>query len=69
MIRNIPGMIIIHQYPESRAFSESESMLPHDMISIGRPIPIKLKVDSATIALLTFMTTMNIIDEKKFGAR
>lgn len=39
------------------------------MISIGSPIPIKLKVASEIMAVLTFITIMNIIDEKKFGIR
>ena len=47
----------------------SESTLPHEITSTGSPIPMKLKVDSATIAALTFMTTINIIDGIKFGTR
>ena len=60
---------MIHQEFVISAFSESESMLPQEMISIGRPIPRKLKVDSAMIALLIFITTMNIIEETKFGSK
>ena len=36
---------------------------------MGSPMPIKLKVASEIIAVLTFMTTINIMDEKKFGTR
>ena len=53
---------MIHQEFVINAFSESESMLPQEMISIGRPIPRKLNVDSAMIALLMFITTINIIN-------
>ena len=60
---------MIHQEFVINAFSESESMLPQEMISIGRPIPRKLNVDSAIIALLMFITTINIIDETKFGSK
>ena len=60
---------MIHQEFVINAFSESESMLPQEMISIGRPIPRKLNVDSAMIALLMFITTINIIDETKFGSK
>ena len=68
-IRKRPGMTMIHQQPASRLFSVRESMLPHEIISSGSPIPRKLRVDSATIAPLMFMITMNMIEEKKFGAR
>lgn len=44
-------------------------MLPHETTSIGRPMPRKLSVDSAVMALRMFITTMNEMDEKKFGAR
>ena len=57
--RKAPGIRMIHQDPLSSAFSESESILPQETVSRGSPIPIKLKVDSATMALLTFITTMN----------
>ena len=60
---------MIHHEPVSSAFSDKESMLPQEMISRGRPMPMKLKVDSETIALRTFITTMNMIDDTKFGAR
>ena len=59
---------MIHHAFVISAFSESDSMLPQEITSSGRPIPIKLSVDSATIALRIFITTINIIDEKKFGA-
>ena len=63
------GIRMIHHAFVISAFSESDSMLPQEITSSGRPIPIKLSVDSATIALRMFITTINIIDEKKFGAR
>ena len=69
VIRKIPGMRMIHQELVRRAFSARESMLPQEMISSGRPIPMKLKVDSDTIALRMFITTINMIEETKFGAR
>ena len=62
-------MAMIHQLPVSRAFSARESILPQEMVSSGRPKPIKLNVDSATMAERMFMTTINRMDEKKFGAR
>ena len=36
---------------------------------MGSPIPIKLRVDSEIIALLTFIITINIMDDTKLGAR
>lgn len=36
---------------------------------MGSPMPIKLSVDSDTMALRTFITTMNMMDETKFGVR
>ena len=60
---------MIHHAPLSSAFSDSESILPQLMTSSGRPMPIKLSVDSAAMAARTFITTMNIMEEKKFGAR
>ena len=60
---------MIHQAFVSIASSDSESILPHVITSTGRPIPIKLSVDSATIALLMFITTINIIEEIKFGVK
>ena len=52
---------MIHHAFVISAFSESDSMLPQEITSSGRPIPIKLSVDSATIALRMFITTINII--------
>ena len=69
VIRKIPGMWMIHQELVRRAFSARESMLPQEMISSGRPIPIKLKVDSDMIALLIFITTINIMEGRKLGVR
>ena len=60
---------MIHHASVSRAFSDRESMLPHETTSIGRPMPRKLSVDSSVMALRLFITTMNEMDEKKFGAR
>ena len=60
---------MIHQASLSSAFSDSESILPQLMISRGSPSPIKLRVDSAAMAERTFITTMNMIEEKKLGAR
>ena len=60
---------MIHHEPVRSAFSERESILPQEMISSGRPIPMKLNVDSDTIALRMFITTINMIEETKFGAR
>ena len=60
---------MIHQEPVINALSDRDSILPHVITSIGSPMPIKLKVASEIIAVLTFMTTINIMDEKKFGTR
>ena len=60
---------MIHHEPVRSAFSESDSILPHVMISTGSPIPRKLSVDSATIAERIFMTTMNMMVLMKLGAR
>ena len=68
-VRKRPGMRMIHHDFVISALSAFESMLPHEICSSGRPIPMKLKVDSETIALRTFITTMNMIDDIKFGAR
>ena len=46
-----------HQELVRRAFSDKESILPQEMVSMGSPIPMKLKVDSAMIALRMFITT------------
>ena len=67
--RKAPGMRIVHQEPVSRAFSESESMLPQVTTSTGRPMPIKLSVDSASMALRTFITTIKRMEGRKLGAR
>ena len=60
---------MIHQEPVINALSDRDSILPHVITSIGSPMPIKLKVASEIIAVLTFITTINIMDEKKFGTR
>ena len=61
-VRKRPGMRMIHHDFVISALSAFESMLPHEICSNGSPIPMKLKVDSAMIALLIFMTTINMID-------
>ena len=68
-VRKRPGMRMIHHDFVISALSAFESMLPHEICSNGNPIPMKLKVDSAMIALLIFMTTINMIDEAKLGVR
>ena len=67
--RNTPGMTMIHQLLVIRAFSAKDSILPQEMISKGRPMPKKLRVDSEPMALRTFMTTMNMMEAMKLGAR
>ena len=62
-------MRITHQLPVIRARSERDSMLPQETVSMGSPMPRKLNVDSATMAERTFITTMNMMEERKFGAR
>ena len=66
--KNIPGISIIHHLFESNASSDKDNILPQETISIGKPIPKKLSVDSVPIAAPMFVTTMNIIDATKFGA-
>ena len=68
-MRNAPGIRMIHQLPVISAFSDRDSMLPQEMISSGSPMPRKLRVDSLTMALRTFMTTMNMMEARKLGAR
>ena len=68
-IKKAPGKRIIHHAPDSNALSASVSILPQEIISRGSPIPMKLKVDSDKIALRTFITTINMIEEIKLGAR
>ena len=60
---------MIHQAFASIASSDKDSILPHVITSTGNPIPIKLNVDSATMALLMFITTINMIEETKFGVK
>ena len=67
--KKTPGTRIIHQELVISAFSANESILPHEITSNGSPIPIKLSVDSDMIALLTFIITINMIEETKFGVR
>ena len=51
-IRKSPGIRMIHQDPVISALSDRDSILPQVITSIGRPIPIKLKVASEIIAVL-----------------
>ncbi len=60
---------MIHQELDESAFSARDSILPHVITSTGRPIPIKLRVDSATIPLRTFITAINIMAGIKAGIR
>ncbi len=60
---------MIHQELVRRAFSDKESILPQEMVSIGSPIPMKLKVDSAMIALRMFITTINMMEDIKLGVK
>ena len=60
---------MIHQALVISAFSARDSILPQEITSSGNPMPRKLSVDSATIAERTFITTINMIDDTKFGAR
>lgn len=58
-----------HQELVRRAFSDKESILPQEMVSMGSPIPMKLKVDSAMIALRMFITTINMMEDIKLGVK
>lgn len=60
---------MIHQELVRRAFSDKESILPQEMVSMGSPIPMKLKVDSAMIALRMFITTINMMEDIKLGVK
>ena len=60
---------MIHQLLVISAFSARDSILPQEIISSGRPMPIKLRVDSVPMAHRTFMTTMNIMEAMKLGAK
>ena len=67
--KNAPGMRMIHQDLVIKAFSDRDSILPQEITSSGRPIPMKLRVDSAMIAERMFITTMNIMEDTKFGTK
>ena len=69
VIRNVPGITIIHQLPESSAVSDIDIREPHETVSIGRPSHKKLKVASIPMAAPTLLTTMNMIELMKLGAR
>lgn len=62
-------MRMIHQASVISAFSASDSMLPQEITESGSPSPMKLSVDSYTMADRTFITTMNMMEGKKFGSR
>ena len=68
-IKNTPGITIVHHALVKSACSAKESMLPQEITPTGSPIPIKLKVASAIIALRIFITTINMMEEIKLGAR
>ena len=59
--KNIPGMSSIHHAPVSIALWERDIKLPQDIISVGRPYPMKLSVASMAMALPIFVTIMNIM--------
>ena len=67
--RNRPGMTMSHQLLDKSARSAWLSMLPQDTVSIGRPMPRKLSVDSVPMAEPMFVTTINMMEETKFGSR
>ena len=54
---------------DNSAFWDRDIILPQEMISMGRPIPKKLRVASVPIAALTFVTIMNMVEEIKLGNR
>lgn len=67
--RNTPGITMIHHAPRFSACWDSVSILPQEMTSSGSPMPRKLRVDSAAMAVDTLITTMNRMDDRKLGAR
>ena len=58
-----------HQLLDKSARSAWLSMLPQDTVSIGRPMPRKLSVDYVPMAEPMFVTTINMMEETKFGSR
>ena len=68
-IKKRPGIKIIHHARITKAFWASASILPHEIVSIGRPSPRKLSVDSSAIAVRTLIIIINKMDGRKFGAR
>ena len=68
-IRNAPGITITHHARVINAFSARDSILPKETTYSGSPMPRKLRVDSATMALRMFMTTIKRMDEKTLGVR
>ena len=67
IVRKAPGMRTIHQHPENRLFPARDSILPQEIMSRGSHVPIKLSVDSATMAFLMFITIINIIEGRRLG--
>ena len=68
-IKKRPGIKIIHHACITKAFWASASILPHEIVSIGRPSPRKLSVDSSAIAVRTLKIIIKKIQGTKFGAR
>lgn len=60
---------MIHQAFVINALSDNDNRLPQEITSSGSPMPIKLNVDSVTMAERIFITTINMIAEIKFGPR
>lgn len=67
VMRNRPGMMIIHQLLVSNAFSDNAIMLPQDTVSTGRPNPRKLKVASVAIAVAILLIIIKKIAGMKLG--
>lgn len=61
--------MMIHQAFVINALSDNDNRLPQEITSRGSPMPIKLNVDSVTIAERIFITTINMIAEIKLGPR
>lgn len=58
---NTPGNTITHQDPVISALSPRDNMLPHDITSIGRPSPRKLRVVPLLYCYLLMKLLTNII--------
>ena len=62
-------MRITHHARERKALSAKDNKLPQETVSIGSPMPMKLKVDSKTMAERIFITAMKRIEETYPGAK